>query len=641
MRGSNRISQSHLRISLVKHDTQGPIAMTIRILFILALQICNNYSAAQSTNPAPRHLDTAKDRQEAVEENLLAETWVDGHAFGLKERMRILDVPGVSVAVIHNGQLDWAAGYGVRDETSGLPVTTDTLFQAASISKPVSALAVMRMVQEGSIELDTPIERYLNSFKLPESNFTGKVTPRRILNHTAGLNVSGFAGYQVGEPIPTAPDLLAGKGNSDQLQQTERAGSRYRYSGGGSTLLQVAMSDITKQDFNSIVQERVLHPLNMNRSTYEQPLSMESWPNHSAAHDYAGRRITGGFHVYPEQFPAGLWTTPTDLAKFVLEIQQVADGQNGKILTPKSGKEMLTPVFDRPALGLFIREFNGEQWFEHSGSNQGFKCDFRASFKGGNGVIVMTNSETGYELCQDIIRAVATVYGWPDMINEPLEEKPISTDQLKRYTGDYAYSPDEVAFITMEGERLMVQQLPYPKMPLAPLGNHRFQIIGTEFHIDFATHTSGVPESLSMSFAPKQHAKRMTTKESWPVQDLVLGKADKAVSRYRKIYEADPQSPLVTCDRLVQLSNSILKFNQPEVAQRLSEYISELYPQKAVAWDALGQAYSMRGKINEVTKAYQECLLRIPEDTSLDESARNRLHSHTLARLRGLEKQSP
>ncbi|MGJ8637135.1 MAG: serine hydrolase [Phycisphaerales bacterium] len=615
--------------------------MTNRISFFLTLLICNSCSASHSANPAPRNLDSPKDRQAAVEKNLLAETWVDGHAFGLEERMRILDVPGVSVAVIHNGQLDWAAGYGVRDETSGLPVNTETLFQAASISKPVSALAAIQLAQEGRLDLDAPIQKYLVSYQLPASDFHGEVTPRRILNHTGGLNVSGFAGYQPGEYIPTAPDLLEGKGNSDPLQQTEHAGARYRYSGGGSTLLQVAMSDITKQDFNSIMQEIVLHPLNMTRSTYEQPLSMESWPNHSAAHDHAGRRVSGGFHVYPEQFPAGLWTTPTDLAKFVLEVQQVAIGQNGKILTPKWGKEMLTPVFGRPALGLFIREFDGEQWFEHSGSNQGFKCDFRASFKGGNGVIIMTNSQTGYGLCQDIIRAVAKVYQWPDMIHEPLKEKPISTDQLKQYVGDYAYSPDEVAFINIEDDRLMVQQLPYPQMPLAPLGNHRFQIIGTEFHIDFVTRNTEKPESLSMSFAPEQHAKRMTTKESWPVQDLVLGNADKAVSRYRKIYETDPQSPLVNCDRLVQLSNSILKFNQPDVAQRLSKCISELYPQKAVAWDALGQAYYMRGEIDEATKAYQECLLRIPEDTSLDEPARNHLHSHTLARLRGLENQSP
>lgn len=343
--------------------------MKLWISYALTVLICSICLASQQPN-------TPEARQAAVEESLIAQTWVDGHTFGLRERMRILDIPGVSVAVIHNGQLDWAAGYGVRDETSGLPVTTDTLFQAASISKPVSAIAVMRMVQEGTIELDTPIERYLNSFKLPESNFTGEVTPRRILNHTAGLNVSGFAGYQVGEPMPSAPELLAGKGNSDPLQQTERAGSRYRYSGGGSTLMQIAMTDITGQSFNSLMNEKVLNPLAMTRSTYQQPLPIDSWPNHSAAHGYQSSRIAGGFHVYPEQFPAGLWTTPTDLAKFVLEIQQVSGGQNGKVLNSKLGKEMLTPVFDRAALGLFIREFDGK-----NGSNtQARTKDSNATF---------------------------------------------------------------------------------------------------------------------------------------------------------------------------------------------------------------------------------------------------------------------
>lgn len=615
--------------------------MTLSFSVAFTLLICCSCFASQNTETTSRQLDTAEARQAAVEESLLAQTWVNGHAFGLTERMRILDIPGVSVAVIHNGQLDWAAGYGVRDEASGLPVTIETVFQAASISKSVSALATLRLAQEGQIDLDAPIQDLLVSFKLPEANLSGEVTPRRILNHTGGLNVHGFAGYQVGELIPTASDLLAGKGNSELLQRIEPAGSRYRYSGGGSTMLQVALSDLTGQDFNTIVRERVLNPLGMTRSTYEQPLPEELWPNHSAAHDHAGRRITGGFHVYPEQFPAGLWTTPSDLAKFVLELQQLSDDQNGQILTSKWGKEMLTPVFGRAALGLFITEFNGERWFRHSGSNQGFKCDFRASFNGGNGVIVMTNSEMGFEICQDIIRAVANVYEWPDMIHDPLKEIAVSPDHLKQYAGDYAFSPDEVAFITMEGDRLMVQQLPYPQMPLAPLGDHRFQIIGTEFHIDFSVHKSGNPESMSMSFAPDQYATRMIANESWPVQDLFLGNATMAVNRYRKMYEADPINPVVNCDRLTRTAVSILKFKQPAVALALCELVTEIYPKDARAWDALALVYFELGEYKQAAKAYKECLQRIHDDTSLDEAAQTRLKSHTIARLRSLDELHP
>ncbi len=607
----------------------------------IVLMSCTTCLATLEVESSTDQLDTAKARQSAVEQSLIAEAWAEGHAFGLHERMSILDVPGVSVAVIHNGQLDWAAGYGVRDETSGLPVTTETVFQAASISKPVAALVTMRIAQDGQIDLDAPIQDYLVSFQLPESNQKGDVTPRRILNHTAGLNVSGFRGYQIDEPIPTAPQLLSGEGNSDALEQIRRAGSRYSYSGGGSTMLQVALSDITGQDFNTLAQRTVLKPLGMTRSTYEQPLSQEDWPNHSAAHDYAGRRITGGFHVYPEQFPAGLWTTPSDLTKFVLEIQQLSAGMNGEILTSKWGDQMLTPADGRAALGLFINEYDGEKWFSHSGSNLGFKCDFRASFEGGHGVIVMTNGETGYDLSQDIIRAVAKVYQWPDMIPDPLDETRVSKEQLERYVGDYAYGPDEIAFIRLIDDRLMVQQLPYPQMPLAPLGDDRFQIIGTEFHIDFNDSKSKKPESMSMSFAPGQHAKRLSPDESWPVQSLIDGDAEAAVNRYRKMQTADPENPVIAPDRLSGMVVSLMKYNQPNVARAFSRGVTEMHPVNARAWDALGQANSTMGDHEAARKAYEECLRRITQDPLLDQDARNQLKEHTRARISWLEKNQP
>jgi len=608
--------------------------MVLRLSIAFALLVCCSYSASQDTDTAPPRFDTAKERQAAVEANLLTQTWVNGHGFGMTERMRILDIPGVSVAVIHNGQIDWAAGYGVRDETSGLPVTTETLFQAASISKPVSALATLRLAQEGHLDLDAPIQDLLTSYELPVADFAGEVTPRRILNHTAGLNVDGFNGYQVGEPIPTAADLLAGRGNSEPLRRIEPAGMRYRYSGGGSTMLQVALTDLTGKEFDAIVRTEVFEPLGMTRSTYEQPLSESSWPNHSAAHDYSGRRITGGFHVYPEQFPAGLWTTPSDLARFVIEMQRVAGGEDGQILTAESGLAMLTPVFGRAALGLFITEYGGERWFRHSGSNQGFKCDFRASFSGGNGVIVMTNGEMGIEITRDIIRAVAKVYEWPGMIGEPLEEVVIPQDQLKGYVGHYAFSPDEVAFITMEEDRMMVQQLPYPRMPLVSLGDHRFQILGTEFHIDFQGVEQGGAESMSMSFAPDQHAMRMVDDAYWPVQDLLLGDATQAIIHYRKAHEVDATNPMVGCDRLIQMTTGLLKFGRPEAALALGEATTELYPDDAGAWDVLGQVNSELGKREAAREAYRACLLRIPGDTSLDDAERHRLRAHTHARLR-------
>ncbi len=610
--------------------------MIFRLSIALLLLTCPSCSASQNNGTESLELDSAKARQAAVESGLLTRSWARGHGFDIEERMRILEVPGVSVAVIRNGKIDWAAGYGVRDETSGLPVTTETLFQAASISKPVSALGALRLAQDGLLDLDTPINELLKSYKLPVSEFGGEVTARRILNHSAGLNVDGFAGYRVGEPIPTATDLLLGRGNSEALRQIEPTGQRYRYSGGGSTMLQVAMTDITGQDFNSIVQEQVLIPLSMTRSTYEQPIPEDTWPNHSAAHDYAGRRIPGGSNVYPEQFPAGLWTTPSDLARFMLEVQRVAGGEDGLVLNAESGKAMLTPAFRGAGLGLFIEDFGGEQWFEHSGSNKGFKCDFRASFVGGNGVIVMTNSNTGFELCREIIRTVAHVYGWPGMVGDPLEQATVQAEQLNEYAGHYDFGPDEIAFITVEDEQMTIQQLPYPRMPLVPLDAHRFQILGTEFHVEFQSDESGAIESMSMSMAPDHRGLRMGEDEYWPVKDLLLGDAEDAVAHYTKAHIQDDTNPIVDCDRLIQMTKGLLKFADPQAALVLGEAITGLYPDDANAWDMLGQVRFELGELEGAARAYRTCLEKIGADESLDDAQRDLIEEHTRARLRNL-----
>ncbi len=596
-------------------------------------------AASQDASEPSLRLETPAARKAAVEVSLLPRDWVEGHAFGIDERMRILGVPGVSVAVIHNGQIDWAAGYGERDVISGAPVTAETLFQAASISKSVSALVTLRLAQEGKLDLDAPISDILTSYALPDTDFKGEVTPRRLLNHTAGLNVGGFGGYRTSEPIPSVAEVVAGLGNSDPVRRIENAGEWIRYSGGGSTLLQLALMDLTDQDFTSLTRETVITPLGMTHSTYAQPLPTDAWPNHSGAHTSDGRQIPGGFHVYPEQYPAGLWTTPSDIARFALEVQRLAAGQDGQVLDAASGRAMLTPAFGRSALGLFISEYGGVSWFGHSGSNEGFKCDFRASFDGGHGVVVMTNSDTGFELCQDIIRAVAEVYHWPDVVGDPLAEAPLSPFQRQGYAGRYSFGADEVVLITAADDRLTLQQLPYPRLPLAALGNDRFRILGSDFHVTFERDRLGETSSLAMSMEPDRNAHKLASDAYWPVQDLLLGRANDAVAGYREAHSRDANDPIVDCDRLIQLTRGILTFGTPTDALTLARAITEFYPRDAGAWDVLGETHAKLDDHEQAIAAYRTCATCIPDDTSLDAYQREWLATNAEARLRWLEAQ--
>jgi CubicO group peptidase (beta-lactamase class C family) len=343
--------------------------------------------------------------------------------------MQVLEwshVPGVSIAVIRNFDIHWAKGYGIADVQSGARVDADTMFQAASISKPVAAMAAMRAVQDGRFSLDTDINSILKSWKLPESEFTRghPVTPRSLMSHTSGLGDGfGFPGYHPSAPRPTLVQILNGSAPSNVGPVfMERAPfTAEKYSGGGVTLMQLAMMDVTGVQYPEMMRTVVLDPIGMTRSAYEQPLSQEHDQGAARAHDGRGRAMDTKWHVYPELAAAGLWTTPTDLAKFAIEVQQAALGQSSRVLSRTSVLEMLTPVgVGDYAVGLGITKMGQGWYFGHGGSNWGFQCDMLAHRVKGYGVAIMTNGDNGRAVINEIRARVAAAYGW-DSLDKPVQ----------------------------------------------------------------------------------------------------------------------------------------------------------------------------------------------------------------------------
>jgi CubicO group peptidase (beta-lactamase class C family) len=346
-------------------------------------------------------------------------------ALTLLQVMDRFHVPGVSVAVISDFGVQWAKGYGIADVETGMRVDADTVFQAASISKPVAAMAALRAVQEGRFSLDQDINTILKSWKLPESEFTRghPVTPRALMSHTSGLGDGfGFPGYHPSAPRPTLVDILNGSkpSNVGPVFMERPPFTAEKYSGGGVTLMQLAMSDAIGKPFGEIVQEWVLAPIGMSNSTYEQPLTAERDRHAARAHSAGGRAMDTKWHVYPELAAAGLWTTPTDLARFAIEIQKTALGRSSRVLTPSTLREMLTPVgVGDYAVGLAIAK-KGQGWyFAHGGSNWGFQCDLLAHRLKGYGVVIMTNSDSGRPVINEIEARVAAAYGW-DSLDKPV-----------------------------------------------------------------------------------------------------------------------------------------------------------------------------------------------------------------------------
>jgi CubicO group peptidase (beta-lactamase class C family) len=418
--------------------------------------------AANLVGCSPTRAQETDPRIARIEEGLSSAIQVQGRAqerFTLQERMEHYNVPGVSVAVLDGGEVAWAKGYGVADVVTGEPVTPLTLFQAASISKPVAAMAALRLVEEGKLDLDAPVNAAIASWQLPDNDFTRNqpVTLRHLLSHTGGLTVHGFPGYENGGPVATTVQVLDGSGpaNTDSIRVDTIPGSMWRYSGGGYTIMQQMVEDVAGKPFAEVLDEMVLDPANMIISSYAQPLPPGRADQAASGHLADGSRVKGEWHIYPEQAAAGLWTNPTELAHLAMDVQAAFAGEEGHILSPEMTREQLTPIMANYGLGFAVRGEGDAARFSHGGSNHGFKAQFLAFKEGGRGVFVMTNGDQGSALAQEIMLAVAREYHWPVPRYQEVILADLSEGALEAIAGTYWVEENEFeVVITVEDDHL-------------------------------------------------------------------------------------------------------------------------------------------------------------------------------------------
>jgi CubicO group peptidase (beta-lactamase class C family) len=395
-----------------------------------------------TTVTAQQHYSKAVNEQIArVETNLSGGMVIDGKPYTLSERMKHFNVQGLSVAVIDNYQIVWAKGYGFADKKEGRKVTTGTLFEPGSISKTLNAVGILQLAQQGKLDLYQDINQYLVNWKFPYDTVSHdkKITTAQLLSHTAGLSVHGFPGYQRDSAIAVVTDILDGRtpSNTEAVRSVTEPGKESSYSGGGILITQQMLTDLTKQSYEQYMYEHVLRPLGMANSSFNQPPAASQKKNLATGYKSNGDEVPGKYFVYPEKAAAGLWTTPTDICKYIIEMQQAYQGKSSKVLNLEMVKLHLTPYKDDAAMGTFIQNRNGEKYFVHSASNEGFTGYFLGGLTNGKGVALFVNSEDGYVLLE-LLNSIALVYNWAGFTKpEQITTVAVHDTITSKYVGDY------------------------------------------------------------------------------------------------------------------------------------------------------------------------------------------------------------
>jgi CubicO group peptidase (beta-lactamase class C family) len=390
---------------------------------------------------------TAASRAEGVERNLTGMYFLQGarpeHAT-LLQRMAELQVPGVTIAAIHDGKIDWARGYGVA-ATGGPAVTPATLFSAESMSKPVTALAVLKLYEQGRIDLDHNVNDYLKRWKLPESSLPGPktVTVRQLLTHTSGIGTHNGWLYDTSNPLPTLLNDLDGAtpSRTAAVRIESAPGVKFQYANGGYEVLELLVEDVSGESFGSFVSESVLRPAGMTDSHYDVPVSDQL--SAKAATAYLNGHASPPRMYYNSNFAAGgLWSTATDMATLLIELQREYDGQSSRILKQSTVRQMLLPgpqvmpgMFQ--GLGFEIGGKPGAHFMEHGGSGV-FQDEMVAYFQGRrDGLVVMANGSNGGILVKEVLRSAATTYDWPDYRSQSHPFLPMDASAVRKYVGDF------------------------------------------------------------------------------------------------------------------------------------------------------------------------------------------------------------
>ena len=574
-------------------------------------------------------------RSERVVNGLRPYCWAlfgDEPLLDLQSRMEYYQVPGVSIAVIDHGELAWARGFGVKDTETGQPVETTTLFQAGSISKAFNAIVVMRMVEQGKFRLDQDINTCLKSWQLPPNPFTESrpVTVSDLLNHTGGTtdfnDRTGYLGYRKTDPIPEILQILRGEPPAlTQPVTVERPPGEVHYSNGGAVILQLLIMETAGKPYNQIMQETIFDPLGMKHSTFQMPLPPELEQQASAAHARM-KSLEGKYYSYPELAAGGLWSTPSDLARFILEHWRSLRGESNRIISRQSAERMITRRLPGSNVteGLFITPKGDEIYYGHRGGCFGFYSDMIIHEASGNGAIVMVNGGNDAvtsNLRREILIAIATEYGWPDFLPPRLEVLATPPETMRRIEGRFYVNEDNVIEITEQNGSFLVQSPDPPlrgQAQLHPVAGNELAA-RTILPLRFGLRPGPTAEADTLAVVDGDSETRLVRAQVGrrvPFEHLLAGDIEQGIAGYRELKLREPEQGLVSERRLNRLGYRLLGLERIEAAIALFRLNTEWYPRSANTYDSLGEAQAKAGHKEDAVANYEKALELDPDSVS-------------------------
>lgn len=375
--------------------------------------------------------------------------------YSISERMAKFQTPAVSIAYAKDGQLVWADAYGEG-------VDENTQFQAASLSKAVAAAGIVAYALESGISLDEDVDALLPGVDLRSiSPDDSLISLRGLLSHTAGATVGGFPGYAVGDTVPSNLGVILGgeNTNTDAVIFNPNPDGEFRYSGGGFQIAQAVIEAQSGEPFEATVAERILTPVGMQLSSFAPRTPGGSTDGIATATNGDGSTVDGGWHIYPEQAAAGLWTTPSDYAAFISALMDSNQATQPPISNAVAS-EVLAPVSSAYGLGIGVEDVDGRVRIRHGGSNRGYRCFFVAFPDTREVFVLMTNSANGSTLGAEIIRAASKAYGWPNSDPKVIKRIELSENQMGEYAGAYALPGSTQPYATLTvGDRSLAGEL--------------------------------------------------------------------------------------------------------------------------------------------------------------------------------------